>query len=118
VNDDTTTTWARDLSDALRILNSWKCSALEVETILGRSPLEAESAGEVPDCADRIYGIIGIDETLRIAFNNPVNINGFVRMPNGNGVFNGRKPIDMMDSTAGIKDVLRALSGTWRGGPW
>lgn len=110
--------WQADLNQALRILDSWGCTGPEVKTILGRSPLDAESAGEVDDCSARVYTIIGIDDTLRLAFNNPDNIRGFVRQPNANAPFNGRKAIDMMGSVEGIKAVLRALNGHFRGGAW
>lgn len=112
------TTWSRDLACALRILDNWGCSAEEVETIIGRSPLEAETSGASDDCLARVQDIIGIDDTLRLAFNNAENIDGFVRQPNANAPFNGRKAIDMMVSADGIKTVRRALDGHFRGGVW
>lgn len=108
--------WRRDLTDALRILDRWGCSAEEIEAIMGSSPLEAETSGK--DCSARVYDIIRIDETLRLAFNNPRNINGFIRQSNANAPFNGGKPIDMMVSAEGIKAVRRALDGHFRGSAW
>ena len=117
-SDKSDAMWRRDLTFALSILDHWGCSVEEVDAIIGRSPLEAETSGEVEDCSARVYDIIGIDDTLRLAFNNPENIHGFVRQPNSNAPFNGRKAIDMMDSAEGIKTVRRALDGHFRGSAW
>lgn len=90
---------------ALKIMDKWSCSEKEKMAMLGigRSTLHKyqsapASARLTPDLLERISYLLNIHAILRILFENPENVYGFVRMPNKNVFFNGKAPIEIMSS--------------------
>jgi hypothetical protein len=90
---------------ALTIMDKWACSEKEKMAMLGigRSTLHKyqsapASARLTPDLLERISYLLNIHAILRILFENPENVYGFIRMPNNNAFFNGKAPIEIMAS--------------------
>jgi hypothetical protein len=49
-----------------------------------------------PDQLQRISFVLNIHAALRLIFDNPKNVYGFVSMANNNDFFNGRSPLEIM----------------------
>lgn len=99
----------------MHIVDIWGGCSREVEAIIGRRTKEATYANEKPDCIEKVYISIDIDDTQRIAVNNYGNIYDFVRQPNGNAVFNGRKSIEIDTSAQILKIFCERLMGSITG---
>ncbi|SDS23839.1 hypothetical protein SAMN05216198_1507 [Halopseudomonas litoralis] len=71
------------------------------------------------DQLDRVSYVLNIHATLRLVFDNPDNVYGFVKLPNHNAFFNGRKPLDVMaeGSFASLYETFRRIDGL-RGAMW
>ena len=89
----------------LNIMDKWSCSEKEKMALLGigRSTLHKYQAAPgsarlTPDLLERISYLLNIHAVLRILFENPENVYGFVRMPNHNAFFNGKSPMDLLSS--------------------
>ena len=96
---------SRGLQAALNILDKWGCSPEQAWNILGmkRSTYyRYREAGVKPrlsrDQAERISYILNIHAALRIVFDNPDNVYGFMSMDNNNPYFNGRSPLSIISS--------------------
>ena len=81
----------------LRILEKWSCSQQQIQKLL-KLPENYESLQFEQMClskeqVERISYILNIHAGLRVTFNNPKNIYGFINMVNHNSPFNGNKPI-------------------------
>ena len=50
------------------------------------------------DQVERISYILNIHAALRIVFDNPENVYGFMSMPNNNSYFNGRTPLTVIST--------------------
>lgn len=90
---------------ALNILDKWSCSEKEKMALLGigRSTLHKyqatpASARLSPDLLERISYLLNIHAVLRILFENPENVYGFVRLPNSNPFFSGKAPIEILST--------------------
>lgn len=114
------------LKVVLRILDKWGCSEAEKQALLGigRSTLHKyqgapESARVSPDLLERLSYILNMHQALRIVFENPENVYGFVRMPNSNPYFNGKSPMEIMSTgrVAHLYEVARRVDAM-RGGGW
>lgn len=114
------------LKAVLAILEKWKCSEVEKQAALGigRSTLhkyqkDPTSARITPDLLERMSYILNIHQALRLIFENPENVYGFMRMPNNNPYFNGLSPIQIISSgrMAHLYEVCRRLDSA-RGGQW
>ena len=108
------------VSTALNIMDKWSCSEKEKMAILGigRSTLHKyqatpTSARLTPDLMERISYLLNIHAILRILFENPENVYGFVRMPNKNSFFDGKAPMDILSSglMSALYEVYRHLDG-------
>ncbi len=92
------------LRAAINILDRWGASVKQACSVLNislRTYTRAKSA-EDADCAvsldamQRISLVLNIHRVLRLIFDNPDNVYGFIRMKNDNEFFNGRAPIEVM----------------------
>ncbi|MCW2097856.1 MULTISPECIES: antitoxin Xre-like helix-turn-helix domain-containing protein [Pseudomonas] len=90
---------------AVNILEKWQASGEQACRILriSRSTYtrakqrEAEwSVGLDSDQMQRISFVLNIHAALRLVFDNPENVYGFVTMANDNEFFNGRTPLEVM----------------------
>ena len=91
---------------AISILDKWGASAKQACAILRISPSTYGSAKNKEntdltvnldvDVMHRISLVLNIHSALRLIFDNPENVYGFVGMKNDNEFFNGRTPMDIM----------------------
>jgi hypothetical protein len=87
------------------ILDKWGCSPEQSMLILG---LEKTAYDEYlkdmnkvrlsDEQLQRVNYILNIHAALRVLFENPENLYGFMSMNNHNAFFDGRKPIDIIAS--------------------
>ncbi len=89
----------------LNILDKWSCSEKEKMALLGigRSTLHKYQAAPASarlsaDLLERISYLLNIHAVLRILFENPENVYGFVRLPNNNPFFSGKAPIEILST--------------------
>lgn len=122
---------ARDavgLRTALKIMELWGATQDEMTRILriSRSTLARaksdSSSGRVQldsDQLERISLVLNIHAALRLIFENPANLYGFVSKPNSNPFFNGRRPLDVMSegSFINLYETARRIDSL-RGGLW
>lgn len=115
------------LKAAFNILEKWGCKNEQQRAILDIGPKATfykykrnpESAKLSQGQLERLSYLINIHAHLRILFENPDNVYGFMSMPNDNPYFNGKTPLEIISSgnfgalyeTAKRIDVLR--SGVW-----
>ncbi|QOL25664.1 hypothetical protein LP316_15445 [Thalassotalea sp. LPB0316] len=92
--------------EALNILRYWKASEQLVQSILSMNVGESE-------LQERIELILQIDAKLKVMFNNPDNIYGFMSMPNNHHLLDGFTPLELVDreGKAGLKATLKLLKG-------
>lgn len=114
---------------ANNILDRWNCSGVQKEALLGmkRSALYkkiSESANKKPinldrDQFDRVSYILNIHQALKMIFSNDENVYGFVNMPNHNPYFNGKTPMEIMESgaLATLYEVYNRIDAL-RNGSW
>lgn len=117
---------ASGLKAALNILEKWGCNAEQMQAIL-RLPRATfykyrshpESARLDQDQLTRISYLLNIHQALRIVFDNPDNVYGFMTKRNHNAYFHGRAPLDVIgkgDFAAlyeTFKRVDHLRSGLW-----
>lgn len=90
------------LRTALRILEKWKATTEQAISILrvSRSSISRiqQGKGVELDCdqLERASIVLNCHASLRLVFDNPENVYGFVGMENHNDFFNGRKPLEIM----------------------
>jgi hypothetical protein len=106
------------ITSALNIMDKWSCSEKEKMALLGigRSTLHKyhsapSSARLSPDLLERISYLLNIHAILRMLFENPENVYGFMRMPNHNAFFNGKAPMEILSSglVSALYEVHRHL---------
>lgn len=90
------------LRTALRILEKWKATTEQASSVLrvSRSSISRiqQGKGVELDCdqLERASIVLNCHASLRLVFDNPENVYGFVGMENHNDFFNGRKPLEIM----------------------
>lgn len=94
------------LCAAINILDKWSASAKQACSILCislstytrvKSAEDATWAVNLDiDVMQRVSLVLNIHSVLRLIFDNPDNVYGFVSMKNDNEFFNGRAPIEVM----------------------
>ena len=90
------------LRTALRILEKWKATTEQAISILrvSRSSISRiqQGKGVELDCdqLERASIVLNCHASLRLVFDNPENVYGFVGKENRNDFFNGRKPLEIM----------------------
>ena len=108
------------IGTALKIMDKWSCSEKEKMALLGvgRSTLHKYQSAPAtarlsPDLLERISYLLNIHAVLRILFENPENVYGFMRMPNNSLFFNGKAPLELLSSglVSSLYEVHRHLDG-------
>lgn len=105
----------------IRILDQWQASREESMKLLGlkgdefKSTCQAVKSGK-PIALDeetlfRLSCILQIHQSLRVTFNNPENIYGFMKMANNNPFFEGRTPMQAatQDGLKGLCETLKRI---------
>ena len=101
-----------------KILLSWGCTAKQCHTILGISELSYHKFKLAPDTTqlnteqfERVSYFLNIYQELRMTFNNPSNLSGFMGMKNDNAPFDGRTPLAMIASgdLADLREVAQHI---------
>lgn len=114
------------LRAAMKIMERWGASRDQMGRILrvsGSSLARAKAGNETigldNDQLDRISYVLNIHAALRLIFDNPDNVYGFVNLPNNNAFFNGRRPLDVISdgSFAALYETFRRIDGL-RGAMW
>lgn len=118
---------AAGLKAAVRILDKWRASGEQGEAILrvSHSTYARARRGDIAqikldsDQLTRISYLLNIHAALRIIFDNPANLYGFVNMINHNPYFNGRTPLEIMGSGdfAALYETFKRIDSL-RGGQW
>lgn len=114
------------LKAAFNILDKWGCTADQAQAIL-RLPKatyykyrnDPESARLDRDQLTRISYLLNMHQALRIVFENPDNVYGFMRKRNHNPYFHGRVPLEVIESGdfATLYETFRRID-TLRNGLW
>jgi len=114
------------LKAAFNILDKWGCTADQAQAIL-RLPKatyykyrnDPESARLDRDQLTRISYLLNMHQALRIVFENPENVYGFMRKRNHNPYFHGRAPLEVIESGdfATLYETFRRID-TLRNGLW
>jgi hypothetical protein len=93
------------LKAVFNILDEWGCSPEQSVLILGmKKSLFDDCRKDINNTSlsdeqlKRVSYILNIHAALRILFDNPENLYGFMSMNNHNAFFDGRKPIDIIAS--------------------
>lgn len=121
-------TAAIGLRTAITLLDRWGASGEQGEAILRVSHstyARAKREGGLSevtldrDQLTRISFILNIHAALRILFDNPDNLYGFMKMANHNAFFNGRSPLEVMSSGdfVAVYETFRRIDGL-RGAQW
>lgn len=93
------------------ILDKWGCSAKQIQNILriSRSAYynyrkHPEKASLTSDQMERLSYVLNIHAHLKVVFEIPTNVYGFMAMKNYNPYFNGKSPLEVM-STGNFGDL-------------
>lgn len=115
------------LRSAVRIMERWGANQKQMIAVLRVSRRTLTRAGEErsetikldTDQLDRISYVLNMHATLRIIFDNPTNVYGFMSRPNENEFFNGRNPLEIIagGSFMSLHETFRRVDGL-RGGGW
>lgn len=118
---------AAGLKAAVRILDKWRASGEQGEAILrvSHSTYARARRGDLAeikldsDQLTRISYLLNIHASLRMIFDNPENLYGFVNMINHNPYFNGRTPLEIIGSGdfAALYETFKRVDSL-RGGQW
>jgi hypothetical protein len=90
------------LRAALRVLEKWKATTEHASNILrvSRSSISRAQQGKSVeldrDQLERASIVLNCHASLRLIFDNPENVYGFMSLENHNEFFNGRKPLEIM----------------------
>jgi hypothetical protein len=90
------------LRTALRVLEKWKATTEQASNVLrvSRSSISRAHQGKGVeldrDQLERASIVLNCHASLRLAFDNPENVYGFMGLENQNDFFNGRKPLEIM----------------------
>lgn len=118
---------AAGLKAAVRILDKWRASGEQGEAIL-RVSHSTYARARRSDLAEikldsdqltRVSYVLNIHAALRMLFDNPENLYGFVNMMNHNPYFNGRTPLEIMESGdfAALYETFKRIDSL-RGSQW
>lgn len=114
------------LRAAFNLLNKWDCTAEQAQAIL-RLPKatyykyrnDPDSARLDKDQLTRISYLLNIHQALRIVFENPDNVYGFMSKRNHNPYFHGRTPLEAIETGdfGALYETFKRID-TLRGGLW
>ena len=114
------------LRTAANILDKWKASSKQASKILRVSPTtifraksKTRDVSLDEDQMMRVSLILNMHSALGIIFENPVNVYGFVNMKNNNEFFNGRSPMEVIEtgSLINLYETFKRIDGL-RGAQW
>ncbi len=114
------------LKAVFNILEKWGCQPEQVQAILQISRpayykyrKAPETASLTHDQVERLSYLLNIHASLRILFENPDNVYGFMGMQNDNPFFNGKSPLELISSGsfAALYETFRRIDAL-RGGLW
>lgn len=116
------------LRAAVGILEKWQASSEQACRLLrisrstytrARQRDPGWSVALDADQMQRISFVLNIHATLRLIFDNPQNVYGFVSMPNDNEFFNGRSPLEIMaqGDMIALYETFRRIDAL-RGAQW
>lgn len=115
-----------ELTTAANILEKWGASKEQAATIL-RIPKSSfykylkspETTKLDDDQLRRISYLLNIHASLRIIFENPENVYGFMTKPNHNAYFNGQAPLSLIEKGdfGALYEVHKRVDSL-RGGGW
>ncbi|VVP93131.1 hypothetical protein PS918_03441 [Pseudomonas fluorescens] len=116
------------LRAAVGILEKWAASSEQACRILrisrstytrARQHDPAWAVALDADQMQRISFVLNIHATLRLIFDNPQNVYGFVSMSNDNEFFNGRSPLEIMSQgdMISLYETFRRIDAL-RGAQW
>ena len=114
------------LKAVFNILDKWGCNREQILNILqiSRSAYhkyraDPTSAKLNNDQLERLSYLLNIHAALRIVFDNPDNVYGFMSMPNQNPFFNGAAPLEIIASgNFGALYETHSRIDALRGGGW
>ena len=114
------------LKVVFNILDSWGCDPEQIQNILRISRpayykyrRDPERASLTQDQLERLSYLLNIHAALRIVFENPDNVRGFMAMKNENPFFNGKSPLELVagGSFAALYETFKRVDAL-RGGLW
>ena len=113
------------LRTALNILAKWKASTEQAGNILrvSRSTISRARTDKAvsldEDQLKRVSLVLNIHSALRMLFDNPANVYGFMQMENHNEFFNGRSPMDVVQGgdMIALYETFRRIDSL-RGAQW
>lgn len=116
------------LRAAVSILEKWRATTEQTCNILrisrstharARMQSGAWAVSLDTDQLQRISFVLNIHAALRLLFDNPENLYGFVSMANRNEFFNGRAPLEVMaqGDMVSLYETFRRIDSL-RGGQW
>ena len=116
------------LRAAVGILEKWQASGDQACRILRISRSTHTRAKQQdadwsvnldPDQMQRISLVLNIHAALRVVFDNPENVYGFVKLTNDNAFFNGRAPLEIMSQgdMISLYETFRRID-VLRGAQW
>lgn len=116
------------LRAAVSILEKWRATTEQTCNILrisrstharARVQSGAWAVSLDTDQLQRISFVLNIHAALRLLFDNPENLYGFVSMANRNEFFNGRAPLEVMaqGDMVSLYETFRRIDSL-RGGQW
>lgn len=104
-NGDARNVGGAGLNAVFSILDKWGCDREQILNILQISKsayhkyrADPKSANLGHDQLERLSYVLNIHAALRIVFDNPDNVYGFMSMPNHNPFFNGATPLEVITS--------------------
>ena len=118
---------ATGLKTAVAILGKWGATVDAIQAVLrvSRATFFKAKSGSIEainldsDQLDRISLVLNMHAALRIVFDNPDNVYGFMAMKNNNDFFNGRTPLESMEngSFMSVYETFKRVDAL-RGAQW
>jgi len=114
------------LKAVFNILDRWGCEREQILNILQISKsayhkyrADPQSANLSHDQLERLSYLLNIHAALRIVFDNPDNVYGFMSMPNHNPFFNGTTPLEIIagGNFGALYETYKRIDSL-RGGDW
>lgn len=119
-------TGAVALRAAVNIMEKWKATSRQIESVLRisrstyvRAKDHERNVSIDDDQLARASLVLNIHASLRTIFDNPDNVYGFPSMKNDNAFFDGRSPLDIMSEGSFIQiyETFRRIDAL-RGAQW
>ena len=114
------------LKAAFNIMEKWGCTLEQKRAILSMRKStfynyshNPEKASLSLDQIERISYLLNIHAALRVVFDNPKNVYGFMSLKNDNPFFNGKSPLEILStgSFGNLYETFRRID-TLRSGGW